>query len=1023
MAEVGRIRRSARTNAAPRPAIGELRRKANMPAFNIDVGDPAELSDQQPQQGGIDLSSLIDLNPESFAQEPALTSDDDPFYDNLLGAKGGVSVSEVQSVVRHLDQLFERDIEARKNQDKIIARGIQETGYDRNDDVRTTPFPGASAVVHPMFAQAATDFSSRTIRQLFPSKGPVKTSIEGVQSEDDLTRAAKVRRFMNWILMKRCRSYRGETDKMLTMLPFAGDCLKKLYWEPTEDGFGRPKPEFVLAEKFICPYGTTDLAETPRYAHDLDLWPERVDELMDSGEWIKTKLPRGAGGRQQKAQQRTRSDKLLGLEDTADLDDGTMGFRECHIDWYFPTLKEANDAARKAASQAPQQQQPQAPANPNEPPQQDNVLPFPGGQPPASAGAFDMVDVGQQQSPKPETDPDAVSANEVKEAEREEMNAARNAATPGFPIGPKLSYVLTYHIDSLEPVALRRNWKKSDANQKKRVWFSHYVMFAWRSWNGLGLWHLIGGLAKAATGTLRAFMDSLIIDNMPGGVRLANNRMSGDDISYRPMQFAKIQAPGADDIKKILMPYPKNPTSPLMFQLLEAIVGWGLNFATTATQEIVDMAPNTPATTVLNIIEHAGAVYSAIHARLHAAQEREFELLAELVAENLPPEGFAFSDEQGEETVTRDDFKNVKISPVSDPDTFSELQRAIKAQAAVELALKARDVGVNVDLRFVFTFYAETIGLPDIDKIFPQAQNAIPRDPVSELFALVKGAPVDAFPGQNHKAHLAFMTAATEHPTYSQMIQPVMPAFMALAQAHAMWALRDDIENGNANPLPLNDNTLNQQQQFEIAQSCAEIMQELLEKATNGEGYQAAPYPQPGMTGQAGPTGADLLKAEQIKAGVQRERTSATLNAKAQEGRRKLAETQATLEASEREEIFKQHQEDMRDRRRVAADLTKHFATLAHEQNVAANEHERFIVDNVNKIIEAIFGKITDHAHDIAEASRGRRHELTTHAMTLGHQAREGVRERAHDAEQALLDRAHQGDMAAATARRTDGNE
>ena len=38
-------------------------------------------------------------------------------------------------------------------------------------------FFGASKVVHPVIAEACVDFASRTIKELFPPDGPVKTKI------------------------------------------------------------------------------------------------------------------------------------------------------------------------------------------------------------------------------------------------------------------------------------------------------------------------------------------------------------------------------------------------------------------------------------------------------------------------------------------------------------------------------------------------------------------------------------------------------------------------------------------------------------------------------------------------------------------------------------------------------------------------------------------------------------------------------------------------------------------------------
>lgn len=1028
--DVGIVRRAPRTNAAPREPIGDIqRRRARAPDFNVDVGTPPEMGDENSMMQGIDMNDLVDLNPNSYAQEPALPGGTDPFYANLLGNK--IPTELAKRVVTYLDQQFERDKQARENQDKIIARGIQETGYDRNDDVRSTPFPGASGVVHPLFAQASTDFSSRAMKQLFPSKGPIKTEVQGKQDEQAIKRSSKVKRFLNWLLTIRCRSYRGETDKLLTMLPFIGDAVKKLYWEETDGGFGRPNPEFVLPDKFIVPYAATDLEECPRYAHDLDLWPERVADLMDNKTWMKVVLPKTST--RTKSQQKERSDRVIGLTDTANLNDDTIVFREAHVDWYFPDLKPENDQFKLAAARKPAPA-PQPQQVPGAVPGQPGAAPpsaAPGGAPaPSQQNGLDMVDLagglpgpGAAQQPgmppKPETDPDAVPVAELtKEPGGDDQDRIDIPDQSGFPGGPKLPYVITYHLDSRTPVAIRRNWKKSDANQKKRVWFSHYVMFPWRSFNGLGLWHLIGGLARSATGTLRALMDSAVIDNMPGGVRLANNRVSGDDITYRPMEFAKIQAPGITDIRNVMMPYPKNPTSPVLFELLKVIVQWGQTFASTATQELVDnMTGNTPASAILQVLEQTAAIYSAVHARLHTAQEREFELLAELTRENLPDEGFAFSDAEGEETITAADFENVKISPVSDPDTFSEFQRSMRGQAMVDLAKAAKDAGVNVDIRYAFCFYAETLSLPDVDKLFPDAEKAVPRDPVSELFAVVRGQPVDAFPGQNHKAHVAFLKSVVMNPTYQQSVQLVLPNFLALVQSHVMFMLRDDMEQQAGGQLPLNQ-PLPPDQQYKVADACAVLMQKITQDALAKGPDPVLAYQLPtaqGAPAPAGPGGAAgapdpaiekaRIAAEDKKIEVMRDKHIMDDQQKDNDQARKMAEKEAEIQHAERLAMFQDEMADKRNRREIAAKLLIHFTNIEHEDNMSAADRAAKLISEVNNVMDGVFGKMTERAHAATESSRQRQHEL-----------RGKVIDKTHEASEAALDRDHEREMSEQTA-------
>ena len=71
---------------------------------------------------------------------------------------------------------------------------------------------------------------------------------------------------------------------------------------------------------------------------------------------------------------------------------------------------------------------------------------------------------------------------------------------------------------------------------------------------GFGLYHLIGGLGRAATGSLRALLDSAAFSNMQGGFKL-KGRVTGGELQVNPGEFADLDAT-VDDVNKAIMPLP-----------------------------------------------------------------------------------------------------------------------------------------------------------------------------------------------------------------------------------------------------------------------------------------------------------------------------------------------------------------------------------------------------------------------------------------------------------------------------------
>ena len=82
-----------------------------------------------------------------------------------------------------------------------------------------------------------------------------------------------------------------------------------------------------------------------------------------------------------------------------------------------------------------------------------------------------------------------------------------------------LPYVITIDYDAEKIVAIRRNWNEDDDLKKRRDWFVSYKFLPSTGFYGFGLYHMIGGLGKAATGALRALLDSAAFANMQGGIK------------------------------------------------------------------------------------------------------------------------------------------------------------------------------------------------------------------------------------------------------------------------------------------------------------------------------------------------------------------------------------------------------------------------------------------------------------------------------------------------------------------------
>ena len=320
-------------------------------------------------------------------------------------------------------------------------------------------------------------------------------------------------------------------------------------------------------------------------------------------------------------------------------------------------------------------------------------------------------------------------------------------------------YIVTIDKPSTKVLAIYRNWDEDDETAEELQWFVEWPFIPWRGAYPIGLPHMIGGLAAAATGALRALLDSAHINNTAAMLKIKGGTSGGQNLTIEPTQVLEIEgSPMIDDIRKLAMPVPFNQPSEVLFQLLGFLVDGAKGVVRTSLDDMADnMGANTPVGTTLATIEQGAVVYSAIHARLHDAMARMLRILHRLNAMNLDEE--ALEHETGEELATREDFDGpMDVVPVSDPNIFSETQRYAQVQAVEQ---RAQQMPQLYDLRKVEELILATIKIPNAEDLLLPPQTPKEQNAVNENVTAALGKPVTAFPEQDHiahlKAHLSFM--------------------------------------------------------------------------------------------------------------------------------------------------------------------------------------------------------------------------------------------------------------------------
>jgi len=354
---------------------------------------------------------------------------------------------------------------------------------------------------------------------------------------------------------------------------------------------------------------------------------------------------------------------------------------------------------------------------------------------------------------------------------------------PGFesPDGVPSPYVVTVEKESQVVLSVRRAWLPDDDDDRERFCqYAHYYFLPGFGFYGYGFAHLLGGLARAATGSLRGFLDAAGFANARGGFMSRDAKMP----SNAPLamgEWRQVEMT-AEELAKCFFPMDYREPSDSMFHVLGYLDQIARRYSS-STETLVGDAKNTgPVGTTLALIEQGLKVFTAIHKRLHEAQAIEFRNMVTLYSIHLPDGPYPYLVEGAEKIVARTDFDaRVDVAPVSDPNTPSTVQKITQAQAIVELSERAPDL---YDRREVHKRMLIAMQVQDPDTLMPEPGELEPKDPITEGAQLFRGEPAKAFIEQDHKAHLTAHRIWWEQMVPEDMRKQLEPAYVAHMAEH-----------------------------------------------------------------------------------------------------------------------------------------------------------------------------------------------------------------------------------------------
>jgi len=377
-----------------------------------------------------------------------------------------------------------------------------------------------------------------------------------------------------------------------------------------------------------------------------------------------------------------------------------------------------------------------------------------------------------------------------------DLEGFEDVGEDGEPTGIKLPYLVTVDEGSRKVLSIRRNYAPDDLKKTKIQYFVHFKFLPGLGFYGFGLIHMIGGLSRTATAALRQLLDAGTLSNLPAGFKQRGVRVRDEASPIQPGEFKDVDAPGGN-LRDAFFPLPYKEPSPTLLNLLGVVVQAGQRFAAIADMQVGDGNQGAAVGTTVALLERGSRVMSAIHKRCYAAMKAEFKLLSKIVSQYLPPE-YPYDVVGGARNIKQTDFDDrVDVIPVADPNIFSMSQRITLAQTQLQIATS------NPQLHNMYQIYRNmynAIGVKDVDAVLPPPAPNAPLDPSLEHINAMGGKPFQAFPGQDHQAHITahlnFMSTnmVKNNPAVMAAIQKnILEHISIMAQEQVQLEFREQI--------------------------------------------------------------------------------------------------------------------------------------------------------------------------------------------------------------------------------------
>lgn len=319
-------------------------------------------------------------------------------------------------------------------------------------------------------------------------------------------------------------------------------------------------------------------------------------------------------------------------------------------------------------------------------------------------------------------------------------------------------------VDLLDKKVLRITNRTSydDTGKEQTIeYFTKYGFFPNpEGFYDLGFGTLIRGLNESANTIVNEVIDAGSLANLQGGFISKRSGMKKGDLKFKMGVYQEVDM-RVDDMQKAIYSFNFRGPNQTLYAVLGLLYEYS-KLVSSISETMTGQLPasDTPASTVLALIEEGRKVFSSIHKRIHRAFKQELKKVYRLngiflnekeyfkaLGDNNVPQGDTLQAGRADFIGTLD------VIPVSDPNITSTAEKIMKAEQALKNVTQF-DGGNAQALFNARKRFFEALEVPNISELLVPPPPPPDLAPEEENAAMIAERPATVLPQQDHMHHL-----------------------------------------------------------------------------------------------------------------------------------------------------------------------------------------------------------------------------------------------------------------------------